>query len=63
MVKRALASVFIAIAATGIAAGLGIPFWVDMPSATVPADACDIGVLIGLSVFLLNAPTIQQPRR
>jgi hypothetical protein len=48
---RLLAAVYTGYASFALAVGVGIPVWSKWPSWQMPADATDIGVLIGLSVL------------
>ena len=48
-------------AAYGLAIGIGIPRWINSPTAQVPADATDIGVLVAIAALCLFAQRKDQP--
>jgi len=48
---RITPALFLGWAAFAMARGVGIPAWIDWPTASVPADSTDIAVLVVLTVL------------
>jgi hypothetical protein len=53
MLKILIPALFLAYAAYALARGIGIPHWINWPTAKVPADSCDIAILVFVAVILL----------
>ena len=59
--KRLAVSTMLAWAAYALAIGIGIPHWIEWPTWQVPADACDIAILVfASSMLLLNTQKAQK---
>lgn len=58
-ISRYGTAIMLGYAAFALARGVGIPAWVDWPTDAVPADATDIGVLVGLAALHRLKPARQ----